>query len=216
MNQLRRIDLEDAVGLDDTVLRALVPKNKRGSALERLIISSVPTFSDAAIRALIVGCQNLAWLEADSTGIFDSTCKLFVRLVEERGKHAAESNTKLLSVLDNRGIGRRIYGDGHTNLTVAGAVGARTRMGRMSNWAEWLGYHSSSEQEGINEVDGYRVAVRSFVGALRVDHADERKRNLLEQGLTTTGSRDHWRAGLLEMRRRREGDDATRSMCIVS
>lgn len=220
---LKKIDLEDAIALDDRVLRALVvPKESRGesSALESLIISSALGFTDPGIKGVVVGCKNLRWLEADGTAITDATCRLFVRMAKERETGRDAGARRVLSVLDNRGVGRRIY---DMNSTLGG-LGATTRMGSRGDWARPFGYHVLGETGErrvgdflLDEVDETRVVVRSFVGSLRVDQADEqRRRKAAEVAMKSNKAKDAWRSGLHEMRRRREGDDETRASCVVS
>lgn len=103
---LKKIDLEDATNLTDSVLTALTPpKRHRGppSVLEHLNVTNVPELSEAALVKLIKGCPNLRNIEAsNSFNVSDLFIKTFMHHVKKHTIQGAE-----MALVDCRSVTRQ-------------------------------------------------------------------------------------------------------------
>ncbi|GAA5857412.1 hypothetical protein JCM8547_002266 [Rhodosporidiobolus lusitaniae] len=191
---LRKLDLEDADQIEDDVLRVLVnrPPNSPPSPLTHLLVSSCISLTDSTFSSIVEGCPNLRVFEADGTGISERTAKRFVELAGERVRRAQdeaaekheedeplvrEKHPAVLSVLDNRSVGR------HLSRDVDGTK-FRPRTGQRGYWTRAVGFYHDDAAEfeqgegtalakkgALNESDPKRVVVRSFYSSLAVDAA---------------------------------------------
>jgi F-box/leucine-rich repeat protein 2/20 len=167
---IRRLDLEDACDIGDTVLAALTPtpvpdpRSKStpepGQALECLIISYASNVTDDALLGLIRGCPHLTALEVDNTRISAAVLKEFVRLSRKRRLVDAR-----VVAIDCRSIGDTVVKD-MTGIT-------RPRKGWRSYEARKLGYLDSRDGEdlkvGQDECDEQRVVLKTFYSWQVVD-----------------------------------------------
>ncbi|KAJ7508584.1 hypothetical protein B0H11DRAFT_1848201 [Mycena galericulata] len=169
---LKRIDLEDASSISDSVVAALTPAPPEEqepdgpalpeSPLEHLVISGALDVSDDALLALIRGCPRLTVLEADNTRIGPAVLKAFVRAVRRRSL----ADAKIVAV-DCRGFGEALMKDlaAHT----------RPRRGWREHGARGLGYLDARDGNvedfklGQDECDPARVVVKTFYGWQTVD-----------------------------------------------
>jgi len=190
---LRKVDLEDAAEVGDTLIGVLTPDPSSsdvaspaladgpvpqpGHALEDLIISHAIGVTNDALLALVRRCTRLRVLEADGTRILPQTVKEFVRLSRER-----EARDARLVAIDCRGVG-----DGATK-DIFSLI--RPRLGWRAYGARKLGYLDSRDEEyadiavevgGIDggrknesvvmdECDPDRAVVKTFYTWQVVDH----------------------------------------------
>lgn len=179
---IRRLDLEDATEVTDTVLQALTPAPppspprgtaaappEPGHALEHLVLSYANVESDA-IAELIRACPRLRTLEADNTRMTGLVLREFVQTMRARKMQDA----KVVAV-DCRSIGE------HAVKELAPQT--RPRMGWRSWHARKLAYLDARDNEGLSvgqdECDPARVVVKSFYSWQTVDAvkaAREKKR----------------------------------------
>ncbi|KAI5481029.1 hypothetical protein MNV49_006215 [Pseudohyphozyma bogoriensis] len=208
---IRKVDLEAAVGVDDEVLVALTPPpggspleigRIPGEALDTLVVSACTGLTDDALARLVARCPNLKRLEADGTQISEITSRRLVEKWLRKGEGGA-----LLSVLDARFQAKR--------LAAHGCV--RPRAGRLGYWAMPFGYHEKDERSVVDVEDQLEecreedVVVRSFAGHSQVDKASAARKAARHAEI----SRAVKIQALKELRRRREGDDATHGACLV-
>lgn len=169
---IRRLDLEDASSISDTVLATLTPevrerRSKRepepepGAALEHLCLSHVANVSDDALSRLIQRCTHLRVLEADNTRMSGRVLQEFVRAVRRRGAVDA-----VLAAGDNRNVGESAVRE------VAGST--RPRLGWRAHDARRLGFLDARDNEGLggvgqDECDPLRVVVKTFYSWQTVD-----------------------------------------------
>lgn len=188
---IRRLDLEDASNISDSVLAALTPSASTnvppsdttpepGHALEQLLISYATHVTDDALRALIRGCPRLKCLEADNTQIGSAVLKEFVRLCRKRKLAGARA-----VVVDCRGISEPVVREL--------AVSTRPRMGWRAHGARKLMYLDARDgradelKAGQDECDEERVVLKSFyswqtVDAVRTAREKRRKANSRRAG----------------------------------
>jgi F-box and leucine-rich repeat protein 2/20 len=202
---IRRIDLEDAPSITDSLIRSLVPDEepsakpraptpKLGEQLEHLIISYASNVTDDAMLSLVRRCTKLRVLEADNTLVSRSVMQEFVNLA--RSRQAVDA--KLVAV-DCRNIGERDVKDlAHVT---------RPRLGWRAYGAKKLGFLDGRDNEcfgvGQDECDEYRVVLKTFYSWQTVDAvraAREKKRkgkrsaNVSEASVEgmTVGRRTRW------------------------
>ncbi|OSD03353.1 RNI-like protein [Trametes coccinea BRFM310] len=183
---IRRLDLEDACEITDTVLAALTPQPQTGTAsasrnqpspppqtghaLEQLIISYAGNVTNDALLNLIRNCPRLRVLEADNTRMNGLVMKEFVKLSRER-KHI----DACVCAVDCRGVGEQAVKD----------VSAHTRPRK--GWRAWearkLAFLDGRDDEGLgvgqDECDETRVVLKTFYSWQTVDAvraAREKKR----------------------------------------
>ena len=164
---LRKLDLEDAIEITDSVLRAITPHPSSssdlrapGHALEHLIVSSAVQLSDEAFLALIRNCPRLRVLEADSTRISASAVKEFVQLARERNAlDAAMVAIDCRSM--NEGTVKKL------------ADSTRPRLGWRAYEARRLAYLDGRDDEGLgvgqDECDPRLVVLKTFASWQTVD-----------------------------------------------
>ena len=170
---IRKLDLEDAAEITDTVFAAITPgsaavtRNRRvcdtqepGHALEHLSVSYAANLSDEAFLSLIQNCSRLLVLEADNTHISGAVLKEFVR--RSRNRKLVDA---VAVVIDCRGVGE--------SLVKELSASTRPRMGWRSYEARKLGYVDGRDKEdlkvGRDECDGKRVVLKSFYSWQTVD-----------------------------------------------
>ncbi|KAK7058597.1 hypothetical protein VNI00_002233 [Paramarasmius palmivorus] len=118
---IRRLDLEDASDITDTVLEVLTPSMEDpllsgedadadgddivepGHALEELVISWASNLTETALISLIRSCRRLRRVEADNTRMGTAVVKEFVEASRKRGIVNAK-----LGVVDCRQVGDHI------------------------------------------------------------------------------------------------------------
>lgn len=172
---IRRLDLEDAIDLTDSVLSAITPpiepsdreedSAQPGHALEWLVVSHAGNLTDEALLALIYACPRLRVLEADDTKLSGSTLKKFVHLCRQR----RASNAKVVAI-DCRGVVEGVVKE-------LGSEGVlRPRLGVRAFWARRLGYVDGKDEMceedlkvGYDECDPEKVIVKTFYSWLSVD-----------------------------------------------
>ncbi|KAK7063773.1 hypothetical protein R3P38DRAFT_3249359 [Favolaschia claudopus] len=171
--RLRRLDLEDAASITDSVLATLTPAPPDDDAddtsppppespLEHLIISGALDITDDALLALIRGCTRLRTLEADNTHMGPVVLKSFVRTARRR----TIADAKIVAI-DCRGFGETLLKDL--------SLFTRPRLGWRAYGARGLGYldarDGSAEDAklGQDECDPGRVVVKTFYGWQTVD-----------------------------------------------
>jgi F-box/leucine-rich repeat protein 2/20 len=172
---IRKIDLEDAADVGDTLMEVLTPDPSSsdiaspalpalvdgpapqpGHALEDLIISHAIEVTNEAMLALMRRCTRLRVLEADGTRISPAIVKEFVKLCRERGMRDAR-----LVAIDCRSVG-----DGATK-EISSSI--RPRMGWRAYGARKLGYLDSRDDEygdiaaEVGRGDGSRRNAESVV-----------------------------------------------------
>ncbi|KAJ6486102.1 RNI-like protein [Mycena vitilis] len=169
--RLKRLDLEDASSITDSVLATLTPAPPDEtedadpapeSPLEHLIISGALEVSDDALLALIRGCARLTVLEADNTRMGPVVLKTFIRTARRR----ALQDPKIVAI-DCRGFGEVLLKDL--------AVHTRPRLGWRAHGARGLGFLDARDgaaedlKVGQDECDPARVVVKTFYGWQTVD-----------------------------------------------
>ncbi|KAF9451400.1 hypothetical protein P691DRAFT_663285 [Macrolepiota fuliginosa MF-IS2] len=184
---IRRIDLEDATDITDSVLSCITPiaespaplshsatepvrkRDERppqpGHALEWLTVSHAANISDEAFLTLVRGCPKLRVLEADNTRLSGSTLKEFVDISRKR----KTSNARMVAI-DCRNVVEGIV----KNLAVSGAT--RPRLAVKAFWARRLGYVDGNDEMceddlkvGQDECDPKKVVVKTFYSWQTVD-----------------------------------------------
>lgn len=172
---IRRIDIEDASHITDSVLNALTPSAngaqshfagivpETGHALEQLNVSFAVNLTNEALLSLVRGCTRLKYLEADNTHISSTVLKEFVRSCHQRGIVNAKAN-----VVDCRGV---------TENTVKDLAGiTRPRMGWRAYEARKLMFLDARDgntdelKVGQDECDEKRVVLKSFYSWQTVDN----------------------------------------------
>lgn len=167
---LKRLDLEDASDITDTVLAAITPSMapaiqlnqppEPGYALEHLVVSYAINITDGALMSLIQNCTRLTTLEADNTRMSGTVLREFVRLSRER-----KTVNPTIVAIDCRGIGESLV-KGLTSST-------RPRKGWIAYEARKLGYVDGNDKEdlkvGRDECDEMRVVLKSFYSWQTVD-----------------------------------------------
>lgn len=164
---IRRIDLEDASEITDSVLAALVPpppppltdqrrrdvdlaqgrsevgRSKRqphpGELLEEVILSYAGNLTDGAFLALIQGCTRLKSLEVDNTRASDHVVREFVKACRRRQIKGAE-----VVAVDCRNVTKSVYVEG---LASSGPYVTRNRRGYRAWEARALGYHDERDRK---------------------------------------------------------------------
>jgi F-box/leucine-rich repeat protein 2/20 len=172
---IRRLDLEDAIDLTDSVLSAITPpiesadqkqdSPQSGYALEWLIVSHASNLTDEALLAVIHACPKLRVLEADDTKLSGSTLKEFVTLCRQR----RASDARVVAI-DCRGVVEGVVKE-------LGSKGAlRPRLGVRAFWARRLGYVDGKDEMceedlkiGYDECDSEKVIVKTFYSWQSVD-----------------------------------------------
>jgi F-box/leucine-rich repeat protein 2/20 len=172
---IRKLDLEDASEITDTVIVAITPGSvadtrhsslydspEPGHALEHLVVSYAINVSDEVFLSLIQNCPRLSVLEADNTRISGTVLKEFVRLARSR-----KMVDPVAVVIDCRGIGESLVKE------LSGST--RPRKGWRSYEARKLGYVDGRDKEdlkvGRDECDEKRVVLKSFYSWQTVDAA---------------------------------------------
>ncbi|KAI0756293.1 hypothetical protein C8Q80DRAFT_1115857 [Daedaleopsis nitida] len=196
---IRRVDLEDATEISDTVLAALTPPRpdenaavqrrgappappQPGHALEHLVISHAANVSNDALVALVRNCTKLRVLEADNTRMNGLVMREFVTLARERRLADA-----CLAAIDCRGVGEHAVQD----------VAAHTRPRR--GWRAWeardLRFLDGRDEEGLgvgqDECDAGRVVLKTFYSWQTVDAvraAREKRRKVARRAGNGSGS----------------------------
>jgi len=169
---IRKLDLEDACEITDSVLAALTPgarpatptpsppEPEPGHALEHLVISYAVNVTSEAVLVLMRGCTRLRVLEADNTHIMSSVLREFVRITRKRKIR----DGKIVAV-DCRGIGESVVRE------LAESI--RPRQGWRSYGARKLKYLDGRDNEdlsvGQDECDERRVVLKSFYSWQTVD-----------------------------------------------
>lgn len=170
---IRRLDLEDASDITDTLITAITPSpaadgtssgtidpSEPGHALEHLVLSYAVNITDEAFLSLIQNCTRLCILEADNTRMSGSVLKEFVRLSRMRKRM-----NPVIVAIDCRGVGESVVKE----LTIS----TRPRKGWRSYEAMKLGYVDGRDKEelkvGRDECDEMRVVLKSFYSWQTVD-----------------------------------------------
>jgi len=198
---IRRLDLEDAIDITDTLLATITPsplaipriqssdsndEKQPGHALQHLNISHASNVSDDALLSLIRNCTRLAVLEADNTRMGAAVLKEFVRLSRQR----RIPDTKIVAI-DCRGVSE--------NLVRELSSVTRPRLGWREYGARGLMYLDARDDNdedlkiGQDECDEYRVVVKTFYSWQTVDAvkaAKEKRRKLTTRrtGSDSSGS----------------------------
>jgi F-box and leucine-rich repeat protein 2/20 len=158
---IRKVDLEDASEITNSVIQALTPGGESssdpapqpGHALEHLTVSFAINITNDAFSNLIRKCTRLMVLEADSTRISGSVVKEFVRLCRQR-----EAMDAKLVAIDCRNVGDSVMKDITSYI--------RPRLGWRSYDAKKLAYLDGRDKEdldvGLDECDGKRVVLKTF------------------------------------------------------
>ncbi|KAG6813980.1 hypothetical protein H0H92_004473 [Tricholoma furcatifolium] len=183
---IRRLDLEDAANITDSVIFALTPdigavprgslllaepgpgpesevEPEPGHALEQLNLSFATNVSNEALTGLIRACPRLQRLELDNTHVNSAVVKEFVRTCHRRGVANARVN-----VVDCRGVSESTVKD------LAGLT--RPRMGWRAYEARKLGFldardgNADEMKVGQDECDEMRVVLKSFSSWQTVDN----------------------------------------------
>ncbi|KAG9049722.1 hypothetical protein FS837_009367 [Tulasnella sp. UAMH 9824] len=164
---IRRLDLEDASEITDSVLAALVPPppppltdqrrrdvdlaqgrdevgpSKRqphpGELLEEIILSYAGNLTDGAFLALIQGCNRLKTLEVDNTRASDHVVREFVKACRRRQIQGAE-----VVAVDCRNVTKSVYTEG---LASSGPYVTRNRRGYRAWEARALGYYDERDKK---------------------------------------------------------------------
>ena len=203
---LRRLDLEDAADITDSVLEVLTSslptevlgRGGRGQPpplgqhLEHLILSYALNITNDALLAVIRRCQRLKVLECDNTRISGTVLKEFVKLAKQRQLHGAE-----VVAVDCRAITETLIKD------IVSTGRTRARRGFRDYEARLLGYIDSRDEEDLGAVgilgkmdvddcDETRVTLKSFwswqaVDAVRQAREKRRKLALSARRNTDTG-----------------------------
>ena len=186
---IRRLDLEDAIDITDTLLATITPsplatpgtqrsdsndEKQPGHALQQLNISYASNITDDALLSLIRNCTKLTVLEADNTRMGAAVLKEFVCLSRQR----RIPDTKVVAI-DCRGISESLVRE-LSSVT-------RPRLGWRAYGARELLYldaRDDNEEDlkiGQDECDEYRVVVKTFYSWQTVDAvkaSKEKRRNL--------------------------------------
>lgn len=195
--RIRRLDLEDASDITDSVLSAITPVDEQpsssprqnsvsqpGHALEWLCVSHAGNVSDDTFLALIRACPKLRVLEADNTRLSGNTLREFVHLNRQHNAF----NAKVVAI-DCRNI---VEGD----VRELGSKGqTRTRVGIRTFWARRLGYVDGNDElyeedlkVGLDECDSAKVAVKSFYSWQTVDAVNNAREKRRKVGSRRTAS----------------------------
>ena len=199
--KIRRLDLEDASDITDSVLSAITPINdhpslsrrqdgisRPGDALEWLCVSQAGNISDDTFLALIYACSKLRVLEADNTRLSGNTLRVFIHLKRQHNTF----NTKV-TALDCRNIV-------DSDVKELGSRGeTRPRVGIKMFWARRLGYVDGKDElceedlkVGLDECDSAKVVVKSFYSWQTVDAVNSaRERRKAGSRRTFGPSSDH-------------------------
>jgi len=167
---LRKLDLEDAVDITDSVLRAITPSSPSdtvgydhrvpGHALEHLIVSCAAQLSNDAFLALIRNCTRLRVLEADSTRISTAAVKEFVSVARERNILDAS-----MVAIDCRSMNESVIKEL--------ADSTRPRLGWRAYEARKLAFLDGRDDEalgvGQDECNPQRVVLKTFASWQTVD-----------------------------------------------
>jgi len=187
---IRRLDLEDAIGITDDVLTTITPYigaveakagKQPGHVLQQLIISFATNISDSAFLALIRNCPRLTVLEADSTRMGSIVLKEFVHLSRQR----KAINAKIVAV-DCRGISESFVKE-LSPMT-------RPRLGWRAYGARKLLYLDARDgieedlKIGQDECDEYRVVLKSFYSWQTVDAVKAAREKRKKSTSRKTGS----------------------------
>ena len=192
---IRRLDLEDAIDITDTLLAAITPsplvpgtqssdskdEKQPGHALQQLNISYASNISDDALLSLIRNCTKLTVLEADNTRMGAAVLKEFVCLSRQRGI----PDTKVVAI-DCRGISESLVRE-LSSVT-------RPRLGWRAYGARELMYLDARDDNdedlkiGQDECDEYRVAVKTFYSWQTVDRVQAAKEKRRKLTTRRTGS----------------------------
>lgn len=200
--KIRRLDLEDASDITDSVLSAITPINKHpslscrqdgisrpGDALEWLCVSHAGNISDDTFLALIHACSKLRVLEADNTRLSGNTLREFIHLKRQHNTFNAK-----VTALDCRNI----VGSDVKELASRGET--RPRVGIKMFWARRLGYVDGKDElceedlkVGLDECDSAKVVVKSFYLWQTVDAVDSArdKRRKAGSRRASSSSSDH-------------------------
>lgn len=191
---IRRVDLEDACEITDSVLAALTPRPDEnanptrprrgapppppqpGHALEHLVISHAANVTNEALLALVRNCTRLRVLEADNTRMNSAVMKEFVYLSRQR-----KLVDPCVAAIDCRGISEH----------AVKSVSAHTRPRR--GWRAWeargLKFLDGRDEEnlgvGQDECDETRVVLKTFYSWQTVDAvraAREKKKKTARRG----------------------------------
>ncbi|KAF6754271.1 F-box domain-containing protein [Ephemerocybe angulata] len=210
---IRRVDLEDAVDIGDTVLAALTPPApaeeadvaspepsaaakrtvskgaaasppQTGHALQFLNVSSCLNVTDLGMLPLVRRCPKLTVLEADGTRMGGTLFREFIRLSRER--QAVDAR---IVAVDCRGIGEHLVKE------VSGST--RPRLGWRSYLSRRLYYldeRDGNEEDlkiGQDECDEKRVVVKTFYSWQTVDavKANREKRKAKAAGSSSSGGK---------------------------
>jgi len=190
---IRKLDLEEASEITDTVIATLTPgpvadtgnlglcdPSGPGHALEHLSVSYAVNLSDEAFLSLIQNCAHLSVLEADNTRISGSILKEFVRLSRKR-----KMIDPVAVVIDCRGVGETLVKELSDS--------TRPRNGWRSYDARKLGYVDGRDKEdlkiGRDECDEKRVVLKSFYSWQTVDavRAAREKRRKAKRAANASG-----------------------------
>jgi len=184
---IRKLDLEDASEITDTVIAAITPSSltrnstlEPGHALEHLGVSYAANLSEEAFLSLIQNCSHLSVLEADNTRISGTVLKEFVRLSRNR-----KMVDPVAVVIDCRGVGESLVKE------LSGST--RPRKGWRSYEARKLGYVDGRDKEdlkvGRDECDSKRVVLKSFYSWQTVDavRAAREKRRKAKRAANASG-----------------------------
>ncbi|KAF5352703.1 hypothetical protein D9756_005857 [Leucocoprinus leucothites] len=200
--KIRRLDLEDASDITDSVLSSITPVDEQpnssrkqnappqpGHALEWLSLSHASNVSDEALLTLIRACPKLRVLEADNTRLSGDTLKEFVNLNRRRKALSAK-----VVAIDCRNVAEGVVKE----LGTKGAT--RPRLGVRAFWARRLGYVDGDDEMceedlkvGLDECDSAKVAVKSFYSWQTVDAvktAREKRRKATSRRAASPNSDD--------------------------
>ncbi|KAJ3572216.1 hypothetical protein NP233_g3233 [Leucocoprinus birnbaumii] len=200
--KIRRLDLEDASDITDSVLSSITPVDEQedssrkpdaplqsGHALEWLSVSHAGNVSDEAFLALIRACPKLRVLEVDNTRLSGATLKEFVNLNRQRKTVSAK-----VVAIDCRNVAEGVVKE----LGTKGAT--RPRLGMRAFWARRLGYVDGDDEMceedlkvGLDECDPSKVVVKSFYSWQTVDAvkaAREKRRKATSRRIANSSSDD--------------------------
>ena len=208
---IRRLDLEDASDIGNTVIAALtpgpvpitatspIPPKQPGHALQHLNISYASNITDDALLSLIRKCTNLTSLEADNTRMGSTVVREFVRLSRQRKAIDAR-----VVAIDCRGIGE--------SLVKELSPMTRPRLGWCAYAARKLGYLDGRDEvleaedglmkvgQGQDECDEQRVVIKTFYSWQTVDAVkaarEKRRKSTPRRNRVRDGSDDSFGSGL--------------------
>ncbi|EJU00074.1 RNI-like protein [Dacryopinax primogenitus] len=115
---IRKLDLDDAMDITDSVLDALTPpppdghssrsslQPTPGEKLEHIILSYATNLTNEGVLRFIRGCPKLRILEVDNTRVSDSVLREFVRIVRKRKTAGAE-----MVAVDCRSVGKAVVSE---------------------------------------------------------------------------------------------------------